>query len=118
VVEDNEDAAESMRLLLEMLGHEVAVERTGDGAVQKARSFHPEIVFCDIGLGGELSGYDVAHALRADPALASAHLVAVTGYGSDSDRLRASAAGFEMHLTKPVHPENLERVVSKLAAAG
>ncbi len=116
VIEDNEDSAESMRLLIELLGHEVAVERTGDAALTKARAFRPEIVLCDISLSGPMSGYDVAQALRADPDLAAAHLVAVTGFGSESDRRRTIDAGFEMHLTKPVHPEHLERVVSKLAA--
>jgi two-component system CheB/CheR fusion protein len=117
VVESNEDAAESLRLLVELLGHEVAVERSADAALARARAFRPEVVFCDIGLGGgEKSGYDVAEALRKDPDLAGAHLVAVTGYGTEADRRRAAEAGFEVHLTKPVRPENLEAVVAKLAS--
>jgi len=117
VVEDHEDSAESMRLLLELMGHQVTVERSGDAALAKAKEVRPEIVLCDISLGGPMSGYDVARALRSDEDLASAHLVAVTGLGSDADRKRATDAGFEVHLTKPVRPDNLEAVVNKLAAS-
>jgi two-component system CheB/CheR fusion protein len=71
VVEDNDDAAESMRLLLELQGHEVQVERTGSEAVPAAEAHPPEIVLCDIGPPGGMDGYAVASALKHDPALDS-----------------------------------------------
>jgi two-component system CheB/CheR fusion protein len=117
VIEDNPDSAEMMRLLLEQDGHEVAVEGTGPEGLATARSFGPSVVLCDIGLPG-MNGYDVAVAFRADPTLRAAHLVALTGYGADDDIKRALSAGFELHLTKPVHPESLERAVASLSTKG
>jgi PAS domain S-box-containing protein len=111
VVEDNIDSAESMAMMLELAGHQVAVAHTGAAGVALARSFQPEIVLCDIGLPGELDGYAVARALRAERSLRSARLIALTGYGQEDDKLRAHEAGFEEHLTKPVDPETLDRVL-------
>src|SRR4051812_43202815 len=81
VIEDHPDAAESLRLLLELAGHEVRVARTGPAGVAAARGFQPDVVLCDLGLPGGMSGYEVARALRADPDVAGARLVAVSGYG-------------------------------------
>ena len=77
VIEDNADAAETLREMLEMWGHEVAVARDGRAGVEKARAFRPDVVLCDIGLP-VMDGYEVARAIRADPELASTFLVAVT----------------------------------------
>ncbi|HKV09558.1 MAG TPA: response regulator, partial [Thermoanaerobaculia bacterium] len=77
----------------------------------RARELRPEVVLCDIGLPGELDGYGVARAFRADPDLASARLIALTGYGQEEDRRRALEAGFDTHLTKPADPEVLKRLV-------
>ena len=109
VIEDHRDAAETLRLLLELSGHEVRVARTGPAGVEAAREFRPAVVLCDLGLPGGMSGYDVARALRQDPALAEVRLVAVSGYGQPEDRDRARAAGFDLHLTKPVDPGELRR---------
>ncbi len=103
VIEDNMDAAETMATMLELYGHEVAVAHTGPEGVERARSFGPTVVLCDIGLPGGMDGYAVARALRAEPALREARLVALTGYGQDDDKLRAREAGFDEHLTKPVN---------------
>jgi signal transduction histidine kinase len=106
VVEDNPDAAATMRDFLELSGHEVELADSGKAGVQAAREFHPEVVLCDIGLPG-MSGFEVAAALRRDPATRSAKLIAVTGYGRDEDRRKSKEAGFDLHLTKPVDPAQL-----------
>jgi signal transduction histidine kinase len=109
VIEDSRDGAESLRLLLALSGHEVRVAHTGPAGIQAAREFQPAIVLCDLGLPGGLSGYDVARSLRQDPATAQARLIAVSGYGQPEDQARARVAGFDLHLTKPVDPAELQR---------
>ncbi len=116
VIEDNLDAAESMRMLLTTTGFDVAVAHTGTAGVAEARRFRPDVVLCDIGLP-ELDGYGVARALRLEPGTARTRLIAVTGYGRDEDRRRAREAGFDLHLTKPVEPEELLRVAAGDTAA-
>jgi PAS domain S-box-containing protein len=111
VVEDNLDAAESLRMLLELFGHEVEVAHTGPEGVQTALQWRPDVVLCDIGLPG-LDGYGVVSELRRNPATAAARVIALTGYGSDDDRRRSRQAGFDQHLTKPVDPETLKDVVA------
>ncbi len=106
VVEDNPDAASSLRDFLEISGHEVELAHGGQEGVAAARSFHPEVVLCDLGLPG-MDGFAVAAELRRDPETAWAQLIAVTGYGRDEDRRRSQAAGFDLHLTKPVNPTQL-----------
>jgi PAS domain S-box-containing protein len=116
VVEDNEDAADSLRLVLEMFGHEVAVARNGAEGVEIAARFRPGVVLSDIGLDGGMSGYDVARALRASPELRRTRLVAVTGYGQGDDRRRALEAGFDEHIVKPFDVDALCRLIDRLAA--
>jgi signal transduction histidine kinase/CheY-like chemotaxis protein len=110
VVEDNTDAALTMRDFLELSGHQVQLAASGADGVQAARDFHPEIVLCDIGLPG-MDGFEVAAALRRDPTTSSAKLIAVTGYGGAEDRRRSKEAGFDLHLTKPVDPAQLRAVL-------
>jgi signal transduction histidine kinase/CheY-like chemotaxis protein len=112
VVEDNPDAAATMRDFLELSGHEVELACSGAAGVQAARQFHPEVVLCDLGLPG-MDGFEVAAQLRRDPATASARLIAVTGYGRDEDRRRSKAAGFDLHLTKPVDPALLRQLLQR-----
>jgi two-component system CheB/CheR fusion protein len=114
VVEDNPDAAETLRMVLEMEGLEVEVAHDGREGLAKARAFHPDLVLCDLGLP-VLDGYEVARALRADPALSSSTLVAVTGYALPDDQRRAMDAGFDRHLAKPVPFEELESVLQGAA---
>ncbi len=111
VVEDNRDAAESLRMLLEFSGYEVTVARSGLEAVETARDMRPQIVLCDIGLP-EMDGFTVARTLRANRHTARSRLIAVTGYGAEEDRQKSLAAGFDAHLVKPVDPENLLRQLS------
>lgn len=110
VVEDNPDAAATMRDFLELSGHEVELAASGVDGVQAARKFHPEVVLCDLGLPG-MDGYEVAAELRRDPETASAKLIAVTGYGREEDRRRSKEAGFDLHLTKPVDPAQLKALL-------
>jgi two-component system CheB/CheR fusion protein len=112
VIEDNVDAAESLALLLELAGHETAVAFDGAAGVEKARSFRPDVVLCDIGLPGGFDGHGVARAFRADPDLRSAFLIALTGYGQEEDRRRALEAGFDAHLTKPADLDELKRMLA------
>jgi signal transduction histidine kinase/ActR/RegA family two-component response regulator len=116
LAEDNRDAADSLKMLLEMSGHEVTIAYNGPDAVTTARSVCPEVVVCDIGLPG-MNGYDVATALRQDPALQSVRLIAVTGYGDAQDRDTALATGFDEHLCKPVEPNALLAEIAKAAGA-
>jgi signal transduction histidine kinase len=110
VVEDNADAAATMRDFLELSGHEVELAATGADGLEAARQFHPEVVLCDLGLPG-MDGFEVAARLRRDPATASAKLIAVTGYGREEDRRRSKEAGFDLHLTKPVDPAQLKALL-------
>jgi CheY-like chemotaxis protein/nitrogen-specific signal transduction histidine kinase len=112
VVEDNVDAADSLRLLLEMSGHEVNVAHTGPEGVKIASQFEPQVVLCDLGLPG-MDGFTVASQLRNQSATRAARLIAVTGYGRDEDRRRAKEAGFDEHLTKPVDPRKLLEELAK-----
>jgi|GEM_PF-1951400 len=101
VVDDNVDTANSVATLLKLAGHEVSLAHDGLAAIEAARKNRPEIVLLDIGLPG-LDGYAVARTLREDSELASAKLIAVSGYGQPEDRRRAHEAGFDEHLVKPV----------------
>jgi two-component system CheB/CheR fusion protein len=115
VVEDNVDAAETLREMLRLWDHDVEVAHDGPRGLERARDFRPDVVLCDIGLPG-MDGYEVARALRADPSSASAFLVAVTGYASPEDARRAAGAGFDLHLGKPVPIEVLEEVLATAPA--
>jgi CheY-like chemotaxis protein len=102
VVDDKVDAAQTLALLLQMDGHAVHVVHDGAQAIAAAQEQLPDLVFLDIGMLG-MTGYEVAERLRTLPALAGTVLVAVTGWGAESDQARARAAGIDAHLTKPVN---------------
>lgn len=110
VVEDNPDAAETLRDFLQLSGHEVELAHSGVEGVEAARQFHPEVVLCDLGLP-EMDGFAVAEELRRDPATRDVRLIAVTGYGRDEDRRRSREAGFDFHLTKPLDPGRLVQLL-------
>ena len=111
VVEDNVDAAESLREMLLYWEHEVEVAHDGIEGLEKARAFRPDLVLCDIGLPG-MDGYAIARAIRADEALAPTFLVAVTGYASPDEQRKAGDAGFNRHLAKPVPIDLIEEVLA------
>jgi CheY-like chemotaxis protein len=111
VVDDNHDAAESVADLLRELGHEVIVAYDGPSALEIARTCKPRICLVDIGLP-VMDGYELAARLRASGDLApGARIVALTGYGQDSDRRRSIDAGFDAHLVKPVSLDVLTKAV-------
>ncbi|MGE5095255.1 MAG: PAS domain-containing protein [Betaproteobacteria bacterium] len=110
VVDDNRDAAESLVNLLRLMGHEVLAAYDGLEAVDCAQSFDPQVVLLDIGLP-IMNGYEAARRIRQMPRGAAIRLVAVTGWGQDSDKRRALQAGFDHHLTKPVSVEQLQHVL-------
>ena len=115
VIEDNHDAAESLRVLLEILGHEVRVAFTGTEGVQQALRWTPEVVLSDIGLP-ELDGYEVARRLRKEPQFRSVLMVAITGYNGDEERRRSREAGFDHHLVKPADVRELQRLLAAHAS--
>jgi PAS domain S-box-containing protein len=117
VIDDNEDAATSLRDVLELSGHEVRVALDGASGLAAARELRPEIVICDIGLPG-MDGYAVARALREDPELRAVWLVALSGYAGAEDVLRALEAGFDRHLAKPTTVTALEAIVAEAPAPG
>ena len=111
VVDDNIDAAVMLAMLLEVAGHEVMVEHDARAALARAHAAGPQVCLLDIGLP-EMDGKELARRLRADAATRDAILVAVTGYGQDSDREQIMAAGFDHHLVKPVDMERLEAILA------
>jgi two-component system CheB/CheR fusion protein len=111
VVDDNVSSAKVMRRILgQRQHHDVELAYDGNAACDIAQTFQPDIIFLDIGLPGK-SGYEVAQELRRQPAFANTLLVALTGYGSAEDRRRSQAAGFDIHLVKPVTAKVLRQVI-------
>ena len=106
IVEDQCDDAETLRQFLELVGYDVKVAHTGPEGLRLAKEWLPEVALCDIGLPG-MSGWELARELRRDPKTAGIQLLAVTGYGSESDWQRSREAGFEKHFVKPVDPADL-----------
>ncbi len=111
VVDDCRDAADSLALLLTVLGHQVRTAYDGPAALEMAASFLPEVVLLDIGLPG-MDGCEVACRLRERPETRDAVLVACTGYGQEADRKRCREAGFDHFLLKPFELDELQRVLS------
>jgi CheY-like chemotaxis protein len=113
VVDDNRDGAELLEEVFRALGHNTRLAYDGEGALELAREFRPEIAFLDIGLP-VMDGYQLARRMRAAPGLQEVRLVAVTGFGQEADRGRAREAGFDEHLVKPVEIEALRLLMDRL----
>jgi PAS domain S-box-containing protein len=111
VVDDNVDTAESISMLLRASGHDVRTAYAGPSALTEAVTYHPNVVLLDIGLPG-MNGYEVARRLRQDPQLKDARLVAVSGYGLESDIHRSQEAGFDAHMVKPIDPKKLREILT------
>ena len=111
VVDDQPDSTDSLALFLRLRGHEVHTASDGPGALEEFARWQPEVVFLDLGLPG-MSGYDVARRLRAMPEARDVRLVAITGYGTEADREQTRAAGFDVHLAKPVDPHAVEALLT------
>ncbi len=107
LADDNRDAADSLAVLLELAGHEVRVAYLGRDALTLAQEFRPDTAVLDIGMP-DLNGYEVAAALRRESWGRDLRLIALTGWGQDSDRRRAREAGFDLLLVKPVDPDRLQ----------
>jgi CheY-like chemotaxis protein len=116
VADDNRDAADSLQRILSLFGHEVRVAYDGVAAIRLAEEFKPRVAVLDIGMPGA-NGYEVARTLR-ERHVVPITLVALTGWGQESDRRRAMEAGFDYHLTKPVDPEALNRLFADVAENG
>ncbi len=110
IADDNRDSAETLAALLRMDGHEVTSVHDGPVALSVFGEMKPDVVLLDIGMPG-LTGYEVARRMRQTPMGASVRLIAITGWGQDVDKERAQAAGFDLHLTKPVDPHRLAELL-------
>lgn len=110
IIEDNADAARMLADLLETEGYTVDVAVDGATGLARARELAPEVILCDIGLP-DMDGYDLARALRREPALSHSRLIALSGYAQSEDRERSEAAGFDAHLAKPADLAELERLI-------
>lgn len=115
IVDDNVDAADGLKMLLELDGEETRVAYDGESALKIARDFRPQIALLDVGIP-QMDGYEIARRLRAAPETRDSILVAVTGWGQSEDRRRSKEAGFDYHLVKPVEPATLQRLLQVLKA--
>ena len=113
VVDDNQDAAELLTELLDSKGYLTRMALDGPAGLEAAREFRPHIALLDVGLP-VMDGYELASRIRQLSTLHDIKLVAITGYGQDSDRLRAHGAGFDVHLVKPIEPGQLLRILREL----
>jgi PAS domain S-box-containing protein len=113
VVDDNRDAAETMSLILQLLGNDVRLAYDGLEAVLKAEQFRPAVVLMDIGMP-RLNGYEAARRIREQPWGNGMTLVALTGWGQEEDKEKTRAAGFDHHLTKPAEPDVIRELLAKL----
>lgn len=112
VVDDNRDAADMLVMTLQLFGHEVRAAYSGQTALETAVEYQPDVVLLDIGLP-DMNGYEVARHLRQQPQTKDVRLIALTGYGQESDRQRSQDAGCEHHLVKPVDPHKLQELLAR-----
>jgi PAS domain S-box-containing protein len=112
VVDDNVDAAEMLKMLLEAVGHEVLVETKSHSALMRAQQEVPDLMLVDIGLP-DMDGYELARRVRADPRTSTLRLAAVTGYGQEEDRKKARDVGINYHLVKPVDTKKLMSILTE-----
>jgi PAS domain S-box-containing protein len=117
VVDDNPDSTDSLAALITLLGHDVETAADGLEACEVAERVRPDVVLLDLGMPG-LDGYGTAERIRATPWGARTLLVAQTGWGREADRRRTAQAGFDYHLTKPIDPAALRRILGEAAASG
>ena len=114
IVDDNEDAANTLGRLLTLLGNEIRVVHSGPAAIAEVVKFQPRVVLLDLGMPG-MDGLETARHIRARPAGREIAIVALTGWGQDHDRQRTEEAGFIAHLVKPVNLDHLESVLTQVA---
>ena len=117
VVDDNVDAADGLKMLLELDGEHVDAAYDGEAALRRARESRPQVVLLDVGMPG-MDGYELARRLREAPETRDACIIAVTGWGQAEDRQKSKEAGFDLHLVKPIDPEALRRLLEGFRAKG
>ena len=117
IADDHKDSATSFARLLEILGNSVRIARDGEEALAIAEQFHPHVILLDIGMP-KMNGYQACRLIRAQPWARDVVIVALTGWGQESDRKRSCEAGFDHHLVKPVDLDALEAVLSSERDAG
>jgi two-component system CheB/CheR fusion protein len=117
IADDNRDGAETLGMFLGLSGHDVVLAHTGAEALEVASRYRPDVAVLDIGMP-VLNGYEVAKSIRREAWGSNLTLIAVTGWGQEDDKRAAYAAGFDHHLTKPVDPEQLERLMAEANPAG
>jgi CheY-like chemotaxis protein len=115
VIEDHADTAETMAMHLRLAGHEVETAADGPAGLAAAAARWPDVVFLDIGLPGNLNGYQVAQCLRQQPGRPRITIIAVTGYDRPAERKRSYESGIDFHFTKPADPAHLEGILERLA---
>ena len=113
IVDDNLDAAETLSMMLEILGQQTSQAHDGNAAVTAAAEFKPELIFMDIGLPG-ISGHEAASRIRKDLGMNDVYMVALSGYGTEEDRRKSLYAGFDIHLVKPLDPAALPGILSSI----
>jgi CheY-like chemotaxis protein len=113
IADDLRDSVDSLAMLLRLAGHDIHTAHDGLEAVQAAAALKPDVVLLDIGMP-KMSGYEAARHIRQQPWGKGMVLVAVTGWGQEEDRRRADEAGFDHHLTKPVDPASLQKLLDGL----
>jgi CheY-like chemotaxis protein len=112
VVDDNQDAAFTMSLILKKQGHMVKTAYDGVEAVQSAESFKPDVIFMDIGMP-RMNGFDACKAIRSMQWGKSIHIIALSGWGQEEDRNKSEEAGFDQHIVKPIERRTLERLMNE-----
>ena len=117
VVDDNADAAESLGMVLNLMGHQAQLACNGTEALRIAADFQPEIIFLDIGLPG-MNGYEIAGHIRRELGMTSARLIALSGFGTEQDRRRSLESGFDAHIVKPLDPGTLPELLNDPAPTG
>ena len=113
MVDDNQDSADCLALLLELKGNDVRTASDGRQALAAAEAFRPELIFLDIGMPG-LDGHEVCRRIRTESWGRALPIVALTGWSQEDDRRRSQQSGFTHHLVKPAEPATLERLLADL----
>jgi CheY-like chemotaxis protein len=114
IVDDNQDFANSLAMILRAMDNDVRVAHDGVAGLAIAQEWHPDVGFLDIGMP-KLNGYDLARRLRASAGTSAMALVAITGWGQEKDRRDAVSAGFDHHLVKPAEPDRILEILGKVA---
>jgi CheY-like chemotaxis protein len=116
IVDDNRDAADSLVMLLRLMGNDTRTAYDGQEGVEAAEEFRPDVILLDIGLP-KLNGYEACRRIREQPWGKKAILIAVTGWGQEEDRRRSREAGFNHHMVKPVDPQELMKLLTSFQPA-